>query len=88
MALSPEKITGPLSTITGDLTNIFKNVSDAYFGYQNRVQAMDLLDAQTQRQAAAYTPPPTPGSNADWKTIGLSAAALVLLVVVIAKAIK
>ena len=49
---------------------------------------MDLLDAQTQRQAAAYTPPPTPGSNADWKTIGLSAAALVLLVVVIAKAIK
>lgn len=88
MAIKPEAVTGPLATITGDLSNIFKNISDAYFGFENRAQALELLDKQTTKQAAAYTPPPTPGSYADWKTIGLSTAALILVVVVIVKAMK
>jgi hypothetical protein len=88
MAIQPEKVTGPLATLTQNATDIFKNLGDAYFGFQSRIKALELLDSQTKKEAAAYTPPPTPGSNADWQTIAISAAAMVLLVVVIVKAVK
>lgn len=82
----------PLLTFTGTLKGIFQDVSESYFGFQNRVAALDLLEAETDKlknsQAPADKAVPVGSATVNIKSIAIGAAVLLVAGIVVARMLK
>lgn len=83
---------GGSSNPLGTLTDIFKGVSDAYFGFQQRTAALEYLQKTTQKDATAYSPADkstAAGSLASsWMGVALGVGVLIVGGVLVAKMLK
>lgn len=85
--------TNPLTAITGTLKQVFQDASDVYFGYQQRVSALEILENETNKQQAAYSPadkanPAQLAIAFNTKNVAIGAGILLLAGIVIARALK
>lgn len=83
--------TNPLLQATGTLTGIFKDVSDAYFGFQSRQNALEQLDNETNKNPTAYTAADKATQASPLltgKNIAIGAGILLVAGIVIARLLK